>query len=158
MKKKSFILYQEQGETFNALTKHKAGRLIKLIFSYVNGENPQIPEDLKPIFIPIRQQIDRNQENYEKVCKINKGNAEKRWGKEKQPQKNTKVYESMRPHANADDNDNDNDNDINTKKENTSYKKKAITKPLTPETKNKIWDILEVASVKAVAQQRRRRG
>jgi len=145
--KKYFFLYNDQEETFNALTNHKAGKLIKLIFSYVNGKKPIIPKDLKPIFIPIRQQIDRNIENYKKVCKINKTNIEKRW---KQPQKNTKVYDRIRTNTNR------NNTNTNTK---TSYKKKKlIDKPLTPEFKNKLWEELDKASAIEVAKQRRQRG
>jgi len=147
--KKYFILYNDQQETFNALTNHKAGKLIKLIFSYVNGKKPIIPKDLKPIFIPIRQQIDRNIENYKKVCKINKTNIEKRW---KQPQKNTNVYDRIRSYTNR----NNTNTNTNTK---TSYKKKKfIDKPLTPEFKNKLWEELEKASEIKVVKQRRKSG
>ena len=62
--KESFVLYTEQKEIIENLSDADAGKLIKGIFQYVSGENPQFDSLLKLAFIPIRQQLDRNAQKY----------------------------------------------------------------------------------------------
>lgn len=106
--KKSFLLYKDQEEIIDNLTDKQAGRLFKAVFDYARGDKPVLSQSMSVIFISIRQTIDRNKENYEKVCEINRKNAKKRW--EKIPT-NTKVSDGMRPHAKAYDSDSDSDSD-----------------------------------------------
>lgn len=63
--KESFILYTEQSELINELTDEQAGQLLKAIYKYANGEEVALNGIVKLAFIPIRQQIDRNNEKYE---------------------------------------------------------------------------------------------
>lgn len=59
--KKSFILYADWTGVFDKLPDHKAGKLIKLIFDYVNDKNPQTEDVLLQIaFEPIKQQLKRD--------------------------------------------------------------------------------------------------
>jgi len=102
--KKSFLLYQDQKEVVESLTDKQAGRLFKAIFKYSGGEKPELSPNLKVVFIPIRQALDRFRENYEKVCKVNKKNITKRW---KQARKGTKVYDRIRTNTNRKDSDSD---------------------------------------------------
>lgn len=68
MSKESFILFTEQKEVFENLSDEQAGQLIKAIFGYIdNGEEPQLDITLKMAFIPIRQNLDRNNEKWEDV-------------------------------------------------------------------------------------------
>lgn len=64
--KKGFVLYADQKETFDLLTDEQAGQLIKIIYSYVNDENPIIDNPLlKLAFTPIKQQLKRDLKKWE---------------------------------------------------------------------------------------------
>lgn len=63
-KKESFILYTEQKEVFENLSDEDAGKLIKGIFEHATGNQPEFNNLLKLVFIPIRQQLDRNAQKY----------------------------------------------------------------------------------------------
>jgi hypothetical protein len=59
--KKSFILYCDLINTINKLPDDKAGKLFKIILSYVNDENPTIDDILVDIaFEPIKLQLKRD--------------------------------------------------------------------------------------------------
>jgi hypothetical protein len=59
--KKSFVLYTDQREVFDELTDEDAGKLIKIIFAYVNDENPEVTDKLlKVAFLPIKTQLKRD--------------------------------------------------------------------------------------------------
>ena len=64
--KKSFVLYVDQQDTFKDLPDEIAGKLIKLIYAYVNDENPE-PEDLllRTAFNPIKSQLKRDLKHWE---------------------------------------------------------------------------------------------
>jgi len=68
--KKSFILYADQGDTFENLPDDIAGKLIKLVFAYVKDKNPA-PEDLllKIAFEPIKQQLKRDLKDWKQKLK-----------------------------------------------------------------------------------------
>lgn len=78
--KKSFLLYVDLIHTVKHLPDEKAGQLFKTILGYVNDEDPE-PEDLlvQVTFEPIKQQLKRDLEKYERIREKNKKNAEKRW-------------------------------------------------------------------------------
>jgi len=112
--KKAFYLYQDQQEVIEQLTDIQAGKLFKAIYKYANNEKPELSPVLRIVFTPIRQALDRNRENYEKVSQINKANAKKRWD---QPQNNATASERMQTHlenANRNDKDKDKDKDISS--------------------------------------------
>ena len=125
--KKSFILYCDQQALFNQLPDDKAGQLIKLIFAYVNDENPVIDDLLlKVAFAPIQQTFKRDLKKYVALCEKNSENARKRWHKN-----NATAYDRMPNDAKHADGDSDsdsgrvNDSDIiikeKSKKENLVY-------------------------------------
>ena len=59
--KKSFVLYTDQREVFDEITDEDAGKLIKIIFAYVNDENPEVNDRLlKVAFLPIKTQLKRD--------------------------------------------------------------------------------------------------
>lgn len=59
--KKSFVMYVDNKEQFEALTDSDAGQLIKHIFKYVNDENPITNNTIVNIsFIPIKLQLKRD--------------------------------------------------------------------------------------------------
>ncbi|MEL7603197.1 MAG: DUF6291 domain-containing protein [Bacillota bacterium] len=77
MKKKSFQLYNDYREIFDGLTREEAGALIQAIFAHESGEEVQLGGMLRIIFIPIRQQLNRDREKYESVCERNAENGAK---------------------------------------------------------------------------------
>ena len=82
--KNSFILYHDQREVFNRLSKEQAGELIQAIFDYeVTGEMPELSDPLPLVIIPIKQAIDRNKEKYENIVNKRK-EAGSKGGKQKQ--------------------------------------------------------------------------
>ena len=77
---KGFIVYGDTKAVVDELTDEQAGRLFRGMLEYfVDGNEPEFSDVLKFVFIPIRQQMDRNANKYEKRCERNKENAKKRW-------------------------------------------------------------------------------
>jgi len=64
--KKSFILYSDQQQVFNALSDEQAGKLIKHIYRFIGGDEKE-PEDfiVNIAFIPIRTALERDIEKWE---------------------------------------------------------------------------------------------
>jgi len=82
--KKSFIMYTDQMALFDNLSELEAGKLIKHIFAYVNDQNPVTNDRIVEMaFIPIKQQLKRDLENWEtEILKKGEGGALgnlKRW-------------------------------------------------------------------------------
>lgn len=64
--KKSFLLYADYIHTFEHLSDEEAGKLIKILFRYVNDQNPQLDDRLLKIaFEPIKMQLKRDLTNWE---------------------------------------------------------------------------------------------
>ena len=65
--KKSFILYCDQKGVWDKLDDAQAGRLIKHIISYVNDENPVVPDFITELaFEPIKSVLKRDLKKWEK--------------------------------------------------------------------------------------------
>lgn len=75
--KENFLLKRAQQDVFEGLSNEDAGKLIKGIFKYVNTGESDLESYLKVIFIPIKNDIDKNEEAYIKRCEINKINGSK---------------------------------------------------------------------------------
>ena len=59
--KKSFLLYADYESLFSELSDEEAGKLIKVVFKYVNDENPIVTDKMLNIaFIPIKLQLKRD--------------------------------------------------------------------------------------------------
>ena len=121
-KKNSFLLYTEQKEVIDELNNEEAGELIKAIYAYAAGEEVNLRKDLHLVFIPIRQQIDRNNAKYDDFKKKQSENGKKGGrpatnDKNKNPKnpKNptlfSKTQKSLNVNVNVNDNVNDNAND-----------------------------------------------
>lgn len=64
--KKSFLLYSDYQELFEALSDENAGKLIKHIMKYVNDESPSTTDEVVNIsFIPIKLQLKRDLKKWE---------------------------------------------------------------------------------------------
>lgn len=117
--KESFILYTEQSELVNELTDIQAGQLLKAIYKYAQGEEVALDGIVKLAFIPIRQQIDRNNEKYEAFKEKQSENGKKggRPKKEENPSlseknpKNPTVFLETQKSLNVNVNVNENVND-----------------------------------------------
>ena len=118
--KNSFVLYTEQKEVIDNLSDEDAGKLFKGIFEYALGNEPEFNNLLKLVFIPIRQQLERNAKKYSEI-KEKRCIAGAKGGKQKvanlananfakQSQANQAVNVNDNVHVN------DNDNNINIKK------------------------------------------
>lgn len=73
--KDNFLLKKNQQEVFDELTDEEAGRLIKGIFSYVSTGESNLKGSLKAVFIPIKNDIDRNEEKYQRIVERNRENG-----------------------------------------------------------------------------------
>lgn len=73
--KDNFLLKKSQREVFDTLIDEDAGKLIKAIYRYVNNGNDELEGYLKAIFIPIKNEIDKNEEKYKKICERNRSNG-----------------------------------------------------------------------------------
>jgi hypothetical protein len=76
-KKKAFQLYNDNGEIFNDLSDEEAGKLIKAVFAHETGKDFKLDGVLKTLFIPIRQQLDRDREKYFARCESSRENGKK---------------------------------------------------------------------------------
>lgn len=69
--KKSFLLYCDQIGLFKQLPDAQAGKLIKLIFEYVNDNNPKVDDLLLKIaFEPIKLQLKRDLKGWNNVREV----------------------------------------------------------------------------------------
>lgn len=117
--KNSFVLYTEQKEVIDNLSDEDAGKLFKGIFEYALGNEPEFNNLLKLVFIPIRQQLERNAKKYSEI-KEKRRIAGAKGGKQKVANlananfaKQSQANLAVNVHDNVHVNDNDNVNDIN---------------------------------------------
>lgn len=114
---KGFIVYGDIKDVIDELTDDQVALLFRGMVSYfLDGKDPKFTGILKFVFIPIKQQMDRNAEQYERKCEKMRENAKKRW-------QNTEASNGMQLHA----------NDANTNT-NTDTKTKTETDTMPPES------------------------
>lgn len=77
MTKKSFLLYHDTLKVLDFMTDEQAGLLFRAIKDYQNGIDPVLDNTLSLVFIPFKNQFDRENKNYEKTCERNRSNAKK---------------------------------------------------------------------------------
>ena len=121
---KGFVVYGDSAEIVNKLSDADAGRLFKGMLDYfVSGKEPNFDGLLDIAFIPIRQQMDRNTEKYNKRCEKNRENIQSYWNKVKA---DTNEYERIQSNTNEYDRIR-----MNTIATNTKTKTKTNTKTNT---------------------------
>lgn len=109
---KSFLVYKDIQQVVGELTDEQAGQLFKGMVNYsTTGKAPKFDGILKFVFIPIKQQMDRDAEKYTAKCEKNRENVKLRWERAK----NTNVCERIRSDTNYTDTDTDTDKDTDTK-------------------------------------------
>ena len=106
---KGFVVYGDIEESLNELTDEQVAKLFRGMVSYFNtGKEPKFSGLMKMVFIPIRQQMDRDTDKYEKKCAKNRESIQKYWDKVKADtneyeriRTNTNVYERIPPNTNV---------------------------------------------------------
>ena len=75
--KKSFPMYCDYHDLFDALTDDQAGQLIKAVFAHENGGTPALEGMLHGIYMLIANQLDRDRDKYTQTCARNRKNGSK---------------------------------------------------------------------------------
>ena len=99
MKKESFVLYTKINEVVRELSDEQKGRLFQAILDYEEtGEPPELDQLLRLVFIPIKQDLDRNSEKWEAQTKARSEAGKKgmasRYGKKDPAAKADKAAET----------------------------------------------------------------
>ena len=77
---KGFVVYGDIEALLNELTNDQAGELFRAMVAYHNtGKAPELSGVLKYVFIPIKQQMERNHKKYAEKSEKMRANALKRW-------------------------------------------------------------------------------
>jgi hypothetical protein len=74
-KRKSFIIHHDSLEVLSELTDEQAGQLFKAILSYKKTGKHDLKGILNAVFIPFKNQFDRDDEKYENISERNKING-----------------------------------------------------------------------------------
>ena len=125
MGKNSFILYNDQKSVIDKLTDEQAGKIIKAIYAYANGEEMILDNMLDIIITPFITALDKDHEKYIETCN-KRARAGSEGGKQRVANQ-ANASKSKQKVANQADNDNDKDNDKDIyKKENIKEKAEKI--------------------------------
>ena len=77
---KGFVVYGDYKAVIDELDDEQVGKLFRGMMNYfVNGDEPNFADVLKFVFIPIKQQMDRDGSKYAKKCERNRQIANMRW-------------------------------------------------------------------------------
>lgn len=118
---KGFIVYGDIKAVIDELSDNQVADLFRGMVDYfVDAREPKFTGILKFVFIPIKQQMDRDADKYEKKCEKMRSNANKRWN-----------------NANASKSNQKDANDANTKTDtdtNTKTEKETNTNTMSAET------------------------
>lgn len=97
---KGFVVYGDIEESLDELSDEQVAKLFRGMVNYFNtGKEPKFSGLLKLAFIPIRQQMDRDVDKYEKKCQKNKENIQAYWDKVKSEKSDTNVYDRIPPNT-----------------------------------------------------------
>ena len=119
---KSFVLYTDYAKHIARLTNEEAGKLFLAIFEYAeSGKVPEFSGALMMCFSFIADQIARDKEKYQDVCK-KRAEAGRKGGKQKQANVANAKIESLRL-ANQADNENDTEYEADNEAEKNKYTK-----------------------------------
>jgi len=114
---KSFVLYTDYAKHIALLTNEETGELLKALFKYVEfGTQPEFSGALMMCFSFIADQIARDKEKYQDVCK-KRAEAGRKGGKQKKANLANAKNEAL-CQSNVADTDNDNEDDNEEEREN----------------------------------------
>lgn len=117
--KKSFILHLDSLEVLDELTPTQCGELLLAMRAYNEGNDVNLSGLLKAVFIPFRNQFDRDLEKYNAIVLRNRENGAK-GGKPKGTQTNPLGILGTQANPNKPDNDSDSKKDNDSGNENGS--------------------------------------
>ena len=110
---RGFIVYGDIQDVLTELDDQQTAQLFRGMVDYfVSGKDPKFTGVLKFVFIPIKQQMDRNADKYEKKCEKMRENANKRWNNAIASKSNQLDANDANTNTNTDTN-----TDTNTKKD-----------------------------------------
>ena len=132
-RKNSFILYTDQREFLEDLSREERGDLFEALFLYAeSGEIPSFDDRaLMLAFKLFKSRLDHDKEKYKETCQKNAENQKRRWEKIKERMR-TNEYDRIGTNTNGTDNDNDNDNELQESKDSMSNIKKKRDNKLSP--------------------------
>lgn len=126
--RKSFLLHIDSLDVLSELTNEQKGILFQSMLDYHKTGEVALEGLMKVIFIPFKNQFDRDALKYENTCSRNKGNGSK-GGRPKNPQKPKETQDNplgiygLKNNPKKPDNDNDNKNDNKNDNDNKSESK-----------------------------------
>ena len=128
--KKSFIIHMDSLDVLDELDIEQAGQLFHAFRAYNLGKQVELTGLLKAVFIPFKNQFDRDLEKYNSIVVRNRENGLK-GGKPRQTQTNPVGILGTQTNPNKPDNDNDNDsnNDSESDNEKDKVKENNIDEP-----------------------------
>lgn len=158
VKKKSFLVYGEDlKEILDALTDEQVAQLFRGMVDYhLTGVDPAFTGILKYIFIPIRQQMDRDKGRYEAKCEKNRANG-KLGGRPKKPNETEWLSEKPKKADIDKDIDIEKDTDRDTDKESRSVDldvwslSRSVLSHLN-EVTGASWRVDDVSSVRLISE------
>lgn len=121
-KKDNFLLNIKHAKRIRGLSDEDAGKLLKSIFSFAEGEDGEeyeLSERADLIFDYIKEEITEASEKYEKTCEKRKNAVKKRWkdANDTNDTNDTNVYKCIEEYTSDTDNDSEYDNGHNSLKE-----------------------------------------
>ena len=150
---KGFIIYGDIKAVIDELNDDQVAQLFRAMVDYfTTGKAPKFSGVLKFVWITIQQQMDRDQEKYDKKCQKNRENIQQYWNKIR-----TDTNEDERIRTNTTATNTKTNTDTNTKKDTdtdttttTNTKDRGggeysedfnLWKQLTPEDIDQIYDV-----------------
>ena len=110
---KGFVVYGDIQAVLDELNDEQAGQLFRgMVRYFVEGKAPKFTDILKYVWIPIRQQMDRDKEKYDSKCEKNRKKIQDYWNSVKG---NTTEYNSIPTYTNATNTKTNTDTDTDTK-------------------------------------------
>lgn len=92
---KGFVVYGDVQAVVDELNDEQTGKLFRAMINYfATGKAPRFDGILKYVWIPIKQQMDRDREKYDAKCEKNRQNIKDYWER-------TKENERIRTNTNA---------------------------------------------------------
>lgn len=135
--KKSFVIYENWAIMLANLPADQAGKLIKAMCQFQQGEDPAIDDDaVKAMYLSMVPKMQEDKDNYQNTCEKASSSARSRYAKKKEDKKPSEDANAVPTHANAvpthGDNDTDTDNDNKNKRESVREKRERFSPP-TPD-------------------------
>ena len=124
--KKSFIIHMDSLDVLDELDIEQAGQLFHAFRAYNLGKQVELTGLLKAVFIPFKNQFDRDLEKYNSIVLRNRENGSK-GGKPKQTQTNPVGILGTQDNPNKPDNDSDSDSDNDNDNESDNENENVIS-------------------------------